>query len=64
MQIIRFVDSAGRIRLGTDHREGSARLLAGDLLSGPTPLEERERVVRLLAPLEPAAIFGIGLNSL
>ena len=62
MHIIRFIDPDGAVRLGTEYREGSAALLEGDLFTGPAPTGERARVTRLLAPLDPVAIFGIGLN--
>lgn len=73
MRILRFIDSHGRERLGRlldptldpgrwRPGEGRALLLEGDLFSG---LEERGEVAsveRLLAPVVPPAIFGIGLN--
>ena len=62
MRIIRFKDEAGQIRLGHDPRDGEAQVLEGDLLSGFRPGSQRAQVKKILAPLIPPVIFGIGLN--
>lgn len=62
MRIVRFVDAQGSVRLGRELPAGPVQPLAGDLFGGlrdsGTPLQPE----RLLAPLEPANIFCIGLN--
>jgi 2-keto-4-pentenoate hydratase/2-oxohepta-3-ene-1,7-dioic acid hydratase in catechol pathway len=62
MHIIRFLDAQGRVRFGHRGPDGTTTLLAG----GPFgPLEDTGKaaaVKKLLAPVEPRVIFGIGLN--
>ncbi|MFN9661167.1 MAG: fumarylacetoacetate hydrolase family protein [Cyanobacteriota bacterium] len=41
---------------------GAGQGLAAELLSGLTPAEEEARIARVLAPLQPSALFGICLN--
>ena len=62
MRIIRFVDSGGDLRWGCDLRGGEALLLAGPHITALRPARHRVPVRRLLAPIFPTAIFGIGLN--
>lgn len=62
MRIIRFLDRSGQVRWGCDSRDGTAELLAGAPFPTPRPIGRRVRVVTLLAPAEPPAILGIGLN--
>ncbi len=63
MHIIRFMDDRGDTHHGTDERDGTAALLAGDLLGGGfTVTGERRKIVTRLAPIEPRAILCIGLN--
>ena len=62
MRIIRFLDVHGQIRFGHDYRDGEATLLAGDTLASLQDGGRRLKVVKLLAPIQPAAILCIGLN--
>jgi 2-keto-4-pentenoate hydratase/2-oxohepta-3-ene-1,7-dioic acid hydratase in catechol pathway len=62
MRIIRFIDEAGQPRFGRDFANGEARLLEGDLITGLVETDKIYSVKRLLAPVVPPAIFGIGLN--
>jgi len=62
MRIIRFLDEKGHIRFGHDYRDGEATLLAGDIFESLQDSGRRAAVVKLLAPVQPAAILCIGLN--
>jgi 2-keto-4-pentenoate hydratase/2-oxohepta-3-ene-1,7-dioic acid hydratase in catechol pathway len=62
MRIIRFIDGDGRQQYGQNPEDGKAMLLEGDLATGLTETGEIGQVEKLLAPVAPPAIFGIGLN--
>jgi 2-keto-4-pentenoate hydratase/2-oxohepta-3-ene-1,7-dioic acid hydratase in catechol pathway len=62
MRIIRYLDSEGEERYGALREDGSANELSGDLYSGLQSLNRSADVRKLLAPLTPSGIFGIGLN--
>lgn len=62
MKIIRYADVDGAIHHGVVHPDGRQERLVGDLFDEPKPSGEPARVARLLAPIEPRAIFCIGLN--
>jgi len=62
MRIIRFIDEAGQPRFGKDFANGEAMLLDGDLITGLAETDKISSVKKLLAPVVPPAIFGIGLN--
>jgi len=62
MKIIRFIDQNHTIRFGIMQENGSAEVLTGDIFEGLQPTGRFETVVKLLAPLEPTNILGIGLN--
>ena len=62
MRIVRFIDEDGQQRFGRNFEKDTATLLEGDLLTGLTETDKVCHVKKLLAPLVPAAIFGIGLN--
>ena len=47
---------------GVEQKDGSAIELAGELFSGLKPINRAADVRKLLAPLVPSNIFGIGLN--
>ncbi|MCC6494311.1 MAG: fumarylacetoacetate hydrolase family protein [Pirellulales bacterium] len=62
MKIVRFLDSAQAIRYGRLGEDGGVRLLEGQLYG---PLKETDvaaDVKKILAPVQPAAIYCIGLN--
>jgi len=65
LRFIRYEDRAGHI--GYAAQEGTAdapvyRRLDGDPFAGFAPTGEPAAVARLLAPVDPPAILGIGLN--
>lgn len=62
MRIIRFVDELDRVRWGHTPEGSSAVRMEGDLLTGLRETPHRVAVGKLLCPLEPRAIMGIGLN--
>ena len=62
MRIIRYLDNKGNERYGAQQKDGLVIELTGDLFSGLTPINRRADVMKLLAPLLPSNIFGIGLN--
>jgi 2-keto-4-pentenoate hydratase/2-oxohepta-3-ene-1,7-dioic acid hydratase in catechol pathway len=63
-RIIRFLDPEGTLRHGTpvDEAFTSARVLEGSPFTGLRPTGETVAVAKLLAPVAPPNILGIGLN--
>jgi len=62
MKIIRYLDSQEQIHYGAAQGDGSAIELTGELFSGLQSTDRRADVAKLLAPLAPSQILGIGLN--
>jgi 2-keto-4-pentenoate hydratase/2-oxohepta-3-ene-1,7-dioic acid hydratase in catechol pathway len=62
MRIVRFMEDKGRLCYGCNYDNGTAELLEGDLFTGLKQTGESCRVKKLLAPVAPPAVFGIGLN--
>ncbi len=62
MRISRFVDQDNTTRFGILQDDDTAEILSGDLYQGLQPIGESASVKKLLAPLEPSNILGIGLN--
>lgn len=62
MRLIRYQDSAGAVHYGSQHSDGTATRLQGDLSSGWRDTGEPADVAMLLAPIEPRDILCIGLN--
>ena len=62
MKIIRFENEASDILYGTNFYDGSAEILTGDLLTGFQLSGKRTNIKKILAPISPAAILGVGLN--
>ena len=62
MQIIRFLTRENKIAWGTGYDGHRATLLKGDIFSAFTETGQKISVQRLLPPIQPAAIFCIGLN--
>ncbi|MBL9214036.1 MAG: fumarylacetoacetate hydrolase family protein [Opitutaceae bacterium] len=62
MKIIRYRDSAGRIHYGSEQKDGSALRIEGDILGTHRVTSEKADVTKLLAPIQPTQILGIGLN--
>ncbi len=62
MKFIRFVDSDGIERHGTQQEDGSAGILTDAPVNGGVPTGKTTAVAKLLAPVVPPAILAIGLN--
>jgi len=62
MKIIRYLDTSGRIRHGVSRGGDTVARIDGDLFGGWKLSDSTDRVHKLLAPLQPAAVFCIGLN--
>jgi 2-keto-4-pentenoate hydratase/2-oxohepta-3-ene-1,7-dioic acid hydratase in catechol pathway len=62
MKIIRYLDDQNNEHYGAEGEDGSAFELSGTLLSGLKSTNRPADVRKLLAPLRPSQIFGIGLN--
>jgi len=62
MRFIRFLDATGATHFGLPGDDDHAERLAGNPYAGLTPTGERVAIARLLAPIQPVNIFGIGLN--
>ncbi len=62
MKIVRFSDVQGQCHCGVLEPDGQVRLITGDLFESFTLTDQRFRPVKLLAPVQPTAIFCIGLN--
>lgn len=62
MQIIRFKDPKGAIHTGCDFDGKTAVVMVGDIFDNPAITDKRAEVAELCAPINPRAIFCIGLN--
>lgn len=62
MRIICFQDERGQVRWGDDLGEGRARVLAGSPYGPLSPTDEQAGIQRVLAPLRPPVVIGIGRN--
>lgn len=64
MKIIRYLDPEQRTHFGRQHLDGTFERLEGQLFTGRAlqPTGEPARLTKLLAPLMPTSILGIGLN--
>ncbi len=62
MEIIRFKDVQGKVHTGCNFDGHRAAVVEGDLFDRLTVTDTRAQVAQLLAPVEPRAIFCIGLN--
>jgi len=63
MKILRYLDPEGAIRFAQELPDGSREELLGDnILESLAPTGRPARVERVLAPLEPACFWCIGLN--
>ncbi|MFW6081593.1 MAG: fumarylacetoacetate hydrolase family protein [Desulfosalsimonas sp.] len=62
MKIIRFNDSKGITRLGTEPEDGRARELSQTGNGDWTPTGRTVEIKQYLPPVKPAALFCIGLN--
>jgi 2-keto-4-pentenoate hydratase/2-oxohepta-3-ene-1,7-dioic acid hydratase in catechol pathway len=62
MKIIRYLDTEGNEHYGAQEPDGSAIELAGTHFAQLKPTIRQAQVNKLLAPLVPSQILGIGLN--
>lgn len=62
MKIIRYSDSHGEIHWATLHSDRPATKIYGDIFGAYEKTEEPAQITRLLSPIEPRAIWCIGLN--
>lgn len=63
MKLLRYMNESGQVCHGLKRGEEMAERLEGDpLVLGIRPTGQVERVGQVLAPLDPRAIIGIGLN--
>lgn len=62
MKVIRYLDALGAIRYGSLQSDQSVLVINGDIFGAYTVTNERADVRKLLAPVQPAQIIGIGLN--
>lgn len=62
MHIARFIDPAGRIRVGMPVEPGRALGIEGDLYADHRLTDERIEIARPLAPVALLNCFCIGLN--
>ncbi len=62
MNILRAVDTQGKVRTGRWLDEHRAEAVTGDVVQGFRGAGEQFTIDRLLAPIEPPAIVCIGLN--
>lgn len=62
MKIVRYRDRLGRIDHGALQQDGRVLRLEGDIFAGARPAGDAADVQKLLAPVVPTAILGIGLN--
>ncbi len=62
MRIVRFADDQNQVHFGCNFNDDTVDLLEGDLFTGLKETGESCGVKKLLAPVVPPAVFGIGLN--
>jgi 2-keto-4-pentenoate hydratase/2-oxohepta-3-ene-1,7-dioic acid hydratase in catechol pathway len=62
MKIIRYQDPQGRSHHGALQPDGSVLRLQGDIFNNFRPSNEKADIHKLLAPIVPSQILGIGLN--
>lgn len=62
MKIIRYLDENGNAHTGALRADGTADRMLGDPFAGLAPAGVVEQPAKLLAPIAPTAILGIGLN--
>jgi 2-keto-4-pentenoate hydratase/2-oxohepta-3-ene-1,7-dioic acid hydratase in catechol pathway len=62
MKIIRYLDPSRNVCFARIESDGSEQRLAGDLFQGLRPTGEVAQVQTVLAPVDPPAVYGIGLN--
>ncbi|MGD0673870.1 MAG: fumarylacetoacetate hydrolase family protein [Polyangiaceae bacterium] len=62
MKIVRYRDPAGRVHYGSQSFDGAIVRIDGDVFGRYFVTSALAEVAKLLAPIAPSGIFGIGLN--
>jgi len=62
MRIIRYLNNSDDTVHGMEQPDGTVTRVEGDILGDFVDTDERDNVVKRLAPIEPAALLCIGLN--
>jgi 2-keto-4-pentenoate hydratase/2-oxohepta-3-ene-1,7-dioic acid hydratase in catechol pathway len=62
MRIVRYLNPEGEIHWGCPEHDGTAERLEGNLYEGPARSRKSDKITKLLAPVAPNAILGVGLN--
>ena len=62
MRLVRFLDSVNQIHYGVEQPNDMALRIQGDILGNYTVTHQTVAIAKRLAPIEPRAIFCIGLN--
>src|SRR5262245_11845108 len=62
MRLIRYSDPQGSIKFASQQADGSALEIDGDIYGQFSVSSRKAHVKKLLAPVQPTAIFCIGLN--
>lgn len=62
MKIIRYQDALGQISYGSELRDGTILRIEGDIFGAHRVTEDKVKVAKLLAPIVPTQILGVGLN--
>jgi 2-keto-4-pentenoate hydratase/2-oxohepta-3-ene-1,7-dioic acid hydratase in catechol pathway len=62
MKIIRYQDASGRTSYGSELRDGTILRIEGDIFGAHRVTDENVKVTKLLAPVVPTQILGVGLN--
>ena len=62
MKIVRYQNQHGQIEFGALDASGNTFKLRGDIFDKPEMTKEPASVAKLLAPIAPVMILGIGLN--
>ena len=62
MKIIRYKDSQGEIKWAAEESDGNTLEIDGDIFNQYTVTQKQADVQKLLSPIQPTCIIGIGLN--
>ena len=62
MKIIRYRTPSGQINYGAEQSDGSVHRIDGDIFGRHEVTGEKAEVAKLLAPVVPTQILGVGLN--
>lgn len=62
VKIIRYIDATGTVQTGAEQADGFALRIQGDLFTQYLVTTRSDKVTKLLAPVVPRQILGVGLN--